>query len=175
MSILSPGMGHGEHIFRVQQELKGLHGGCTVETLVSLCPDLTWNQIFLAIDQLSRSGQIRLRRGSGRSYFVEPITLQDSHGAIRRPAMESKRIKKSLEQRVASCMHGRLIEDVVVEHHTGKVRCIECGTIFDDPHRQKKSGANNATKQREVDHAITGAGAHLEVVLHDDRGRCHWD
>lgn len=161
MSILSPGMGHGEHIFRVQRELKGLHGGCTVETLVSLCPDLTWNQIFLAIDELSRSGQIRLRRGSGRSYFVAPITLKDSQGTIRRPAMGSKRIKDKAESTAASCVHGRVIDDVVEKHQTGQVRCLECGTIFDDPHRHKKSSSDNATEQREVGHAVAEAADYL--------------
>ncbi len=78
MSISSPGMGNGQHIVRVQQELKGLRDGCTIETLVGLCPDLTWNQIFLAIDYLSRSGEIRLIRGAGRTYSLQvlPFTRQ---------------------------------------------------------------------------------------------------
>jgi hypothetical protein len=35
------------------------------------------------------------------------------------------------------CVHGRLIDDVRTRSGTptGKVRCLECGTIFHDPHR----------------------------------------
>ena len=35
------------------------------------------------------------------------------------------------------CVHQRLIDDVRTRsgRPTGKVRCLECGTIFDDPHR----------------------------------------
>jgi hypothetical protein len=71
MSISPAGIAHAEHIDRVQREVKNVAGGCTIETLVGLCPDLTWNQIFLAIDYLSRSGKIRLTRGSGRDYCVQ--------------------------------------------------------------------------------------------------------
>jgi hypothetical protein len=37
----------------------------------------------------------------------------------------------------APCVHQRLIDDVRTRSGkpTGKVRCLECGTIFDDPHR----------------------------------------
>lgn len=33
------------------------------------------------------------------------------------------------------CTHQRLIDDVLTRggKRTGKVRCLECGTIFDDP------------------------------------------
>ena len=35
------------------------------------------------------------------------------------------------------CVHQRLIDDVRSRSGkpTGEVRCLECGTIFDDPHR----------------------------------------
>jgi hypothetical protein len=35
------------------------------------------------------------------------------------------------------CVHQRLIDDVRTRSGkpTGKVRCLECGTIFDDPYR----------------------------------------
>ena len=61
------------HLRRVQSELENVPTGCTIEALVDLCPDLTWNQIFLAIDHLSRSGLIRLTRGCGRDYWVQAI------------------------------------------------------------------------------------------------------
>jgi hypothetical protein len=35
------------------------------------------------------------------------------------------------------CAHQRLIDDVRTRSGkpSGKVRCLECGTVFDDPHR----------------------------------------
>lgn len=34
------------------------------------------------------------------------------------------------------CVHGRIIDDVLTKmgRRTGQVRCLECGTIFDDPY-----------------------------------------
>ncbi len=34
--------------------------GCDLDELVLQCPDLTWNQVFLELDRLSRAGQIIL-------------------------------------------------------------------------------------------------------------------
>lgn len=40
---------------------------CLLEELVSNCEDLTWNQVFLEIDRLSRTGQVLLTlNGPGR-------------------------------------------------------------------------------------------------------------
>jgi hypothetical protein len=44
---------------------------CDMEELTAHCPQATWNQIFLVLDNLSRAGQVTLRQqGSGR-YKVE--------------------------------------------------------------------------------------------------------
>jgi hypothetical protein len=39
------------------------------------------------------------------------------------------------------CAHQRLIDDVRTRSGTptGKVRCLECGTIFDDPYHKASS------------------------------------
>ncbi|MDP3091419.1 MAG: hypothetical protein Q8N04_12115 [Nitrospira sp.] len=40
---------------------------CDVEELTARCPQATWNQVFLTLDKLSRSGQVTLRQqGPGR-------------------------------------------------------------------------------------------------------------
>lgn len=38
------------------------------------------------------------------------------------------------------CAHQRMIDDVRTRsgRRTGKVRCLECGTIFDDPYQGSK-------------------------------------
>jgi len=52
------------------------HPGCGLDELVMLCPDYTWNQIFLEADRLSRSGHRQLVRvGRGR-YAVWALTHQ---------------------------------------------------------------------------------------------------
>jgi hypothetical protein len=39
---------------------------CDLEAITRYCPDLTWNQVFLAVDGLSRSGELILvSRGRG--------------------------------------------------------------------------------------------------------------
>ncbi len=41
--------------------------GCEVEELTARCQGVTWNQVFLVLDGLSRSGQVTLRQqGLGR-------------------------------------------------------------------------------------------------------------
>ncbi|UVT16089.1 MAG: hypothetical protein H8K04_00540 [Nitrospira sp.] len=44
---------------------------CLMEEIVALCPDLTWNQVFLAIDELSRRGEIRVTLDAGRTYRIQ--------------------------------------------------------------------------------------------------------
>lgn len=48
--------------------------GCDVDELVLKCPDLTWNQVFLEIDRLSRAGQIMLTQKGPGLYSVTTST-----------------------------------------------------------------------------------------------------
>jgi hypothetical protein len=50
--------------------------GCRLEVLVRQCPDLTWNQIFLELDRLSRTGEIRLRRRGAGDYVITAATRE---------------------------------------------------------------------------------------------------
>ncbi|HLZ34803.1 MAG TPA: hypothetical protein VKP13_12355 [Nitrospira sp.] len=43
---------------------------CDLEDLARRCPKLTWNQVFLAVDHLSRTGKVRLVPAKGHSYTV---------------------------------------------------------------------------------------------------------
>jgi hypothetical protein len=52
--------------------------GCDLEEVARQCSNLTWNQVFLAVDRLSRSGEIMLiPRGRG-TYIVTFPKLHDS-------------------------------------------------------------------------------------------------
>lgn len=59
-------------INRVRTTLEQIGNDCPLEEVGNLCPDMTWNQVFLAIDHLSRIGQVRVTVESGRVYWVRP-------------------------------------------------------------------------------------------------------
>ena len=46
--------------------------GCDIEEILHECPSLTWNQVFLEIDQLSREGDVVLKLRQGGHYSVKP-------------------------------------------------------------------------------------------------------
>lgn len=51
---------------------------CDLDEVMRRCPTLTWNQVFLAVDHLSRTDQIRLMRAKGGSYTVTGLCPQGS-------------------------------------------------------------------------------------------------
>ncbi len=56
------------HTTAEDQVIDMLHGAhaCDLEEVTRQCTSLTWNQVFLAVDRLSRSGEIALMpRGRG--------------------------------------------------------------------------------------------------------------
>lgn len=59
------------HIDQVRERLEQLGTVCPLEEVMDLCPELTWNQVFLAIDYLSRTGQVRVTMDVGRTYTVQ--------------------------------------------------------------------------------------------------------
>lgn len=58
-------------IVRVHRALEQLGTDCSMEEVVHLCPELTWNQVFLAIDYLSREGQVLVTLDGDRTYRVQ--------------------------------------------------------------------------------------------------------
>ncbi len=43
---------------------------CDLEEVTRQCINLTWNQVFLAVDRLSRSGKILLKTGKRGTYTL---------------------------------------------------------------------------------------------------------
>ena len=70
-------------IARVHDALGHLDADCSMEDVPALCPELTWNQVFLAIDYLSRTGQVRVTLDPDRTYRVR---------ATRAAAVEASRL-----------------------------------------------------------------------------------
>ena len=63
-----PGLASGVEQ-RLLDALK-MKGAQTIEQLASLQPTVSWAQVFLAIDRLSRAGLVFLRRDGGCRYCV---------------------------------------------------------------------------------------------------------
>ena len=53
-------------------DLLGLRKSLTLEQVVTLLPELSWNQVFKTVDELSRRGEIILLR-RGFEYEIERI------------------------------------------------------------------------------------------------------
>jgi predicted nucleic acid-binding Zn-ribbon protein len=45
--------------------------GCDLDTLAESVPELTWNQVFLEIDRLSREGEILVTCETGGRYLIQ--------------------------------------------------------------------------------------------------------
>jgi hypothetical protein len=54
------------------------HPGCDVEEVVVECPSLTWNQVFLELDRLSRAGRITLKQ-TGRGHYSVALGTGTKH------------------------------------------------------------------------------------------------
>ena len=45
---------------------------CDMEDIACACSDLTWNQIFMELDRMSRSGEIVMRQERPGHYRIAP-------------------------------------------------------------------------------------------------------
>jgi hypothetical protein len=51
---------------------------CDLDDLELRLPDLTWNQVFLEVDHLSRTGQVRVTP-KGRGVYTVRLPNKESH------------------------------------------------------------------------------------------------
>ncbi|NGZ03079.1 MAG: hypothetical protein CV090_08515 [Nitrospira sp. WS238] len=61
---------HTASIDRVRNALEQLDTDCALNEVVDVCPELTWYQVFLAIDRLSREGHVQVTLNAGGTYRV---------------------------------------------------------------------------------------------------------
>jgi hypothetical protein len=54
--------------------------GTALDDIVLECPDLTWNQVFIAIDRLSREGSLKLTP-KGRGLYTVHLSNDDLQAA----------------------------------------------------------------------------------------------
>jgi len=57
-------------IDQVRNALEQLDTDCALNEVVDFCPELTWCQVFLAIDHFSREGQVQVLLEAGGTYRV---------------------------------------------------------------------------------------------------------
>ncbi len=55
---------------RILRAVKRTHG-CDLDTLATALPELTWNQVFLEIDRMSRNGEVVVTFGAGGRYLIQ--------------------------------------------------------------------------------------------------------
>ena len=59
-------------------------GACDLEVLVAACHEFTWNQLFLAVDRLSRTGRIRLKSTGPGMYVIALACTQSAFQKVPR-------------------------------------------------------------------------------------------
>lgn len=62
--------------------------GCELDDLELRLPDLTWNQVFLEIDHLSRTGQVRVT-AKGQGVYTVRLPTKESHSRSKQPPRHS--------------------------------------------------------------------------------------
>ncbi|MDH4083283.1 MAG: hypothetical protein OEV99_06465 [Nitrospira sp.] len=67
----------------------------------------------------------------------EHSTLEEAEVSMETHMIQETGRKSSETTSNACCTHQRLIDNILTRggKRTGKVRCLECGTIFDDPYQ----------------------------------------
>jgi hypothetical protein len=70
----------------------------------------------------------------------EHSTLEEAEVSMETQMVQETEQKSSRTTSSSFCTHQRIIDDVLTKSgkRTGKVRCLECGTIFDDPRQGLK-------------------------------------
>jgi hypothetical protein len=54
---------------RILGTVQRMHG-CDLDTLTNSLTDLSWGQVFLEVDRLSRDGQVLVTLGTGGRYMI---------------------------------------------------------------------------------------------------------
>jgi hypothetical protein len=60
-------------------EILQRHEAYDMEKLVEVCPSFTWNQVFLEVDHLSRTGEVRLMSKEAGVYTVTRPVAREAH------------------------------------------------------------------------------------------------
>jgi hypothetical protein len=94
----------------------------------------------------SRTDDPPMRDPAGDLFLMEERTLKSgAEASMSEPTVEAPMETQTVQSttRILApkpCAHGRLIDNVLTRSGkpTGQVRCLECGTVLDDPHRVQR-------------------------------------
>jgi hypothetical protein len=70
---------------RILGQVQRTHG-CDLDTLTKSLSDLSWGQVFLEVDRLSREGQVQVSLDTGGRYMIrlpDHIRVPETHGSWR--------------------------------------------------------------------------------------------
>ncbi|MGH7180559.1 MAG: hypothetical protein ACREJN_01130 [Nitrospiraceae bacterium] len=70
---------------RILDQVQRTHG-CDLDTLAKRLSDLSWSQVFLEVDRLSREGQVQVSLDTGGRYMIrlpDHIRVPETHGSWR--------------------------------------------------------------------------------------------
>lgn len=106
------------------------HPGCSLDDVVTFCPELTWNQIFFEVDRLSRGGFLKLALvGAGLYTLAVP-----TEGTCCAPQSEDAPVHPPVPTRPRQDAHcercGGLMVSEEFDDFNGR-RCILCGERID--------------------------------------------
>lgn len=133
------------------------HPGIQLEELATLCPNFTWNQVFLEVDRLSRLGQVRLYPvGPGR-YGMEICTVEESRAGappVRKDCPNATgRERQDQDARKCERCDGLMVRESFNDEEGW--RCVLCGERVDAvifAHRQRGQGGKDGEKERQSTH-----------------------
>ena len=54
-------------------------GACRLDDLVTQLPNYSWNEIFIAVDRMSRDGRVAIRRMASSGYEVSLSSMKPVH------------------------------------------------------------------------------------------------
>jgi hypothetical protein len=93
--------------------------GCSLEDLTFACPSLTWNQVFIEIDRLSRDGILLLERTGPGMYIRHRSGKRSDLKSLPSPSMKAKNMPLSSKKAGpaskctksgAECAHERVVD-----------------------------------------------------------------
>ncbi len=103
---------------------------CPLEDMARLCPDLTDDQLFLAIDCLTRNGQVSLTLDANGTYWIRALCLERGHD---RPGSADAR---------TSTRKLRVFSGCLTEQRTGGTT----GNLAGGPHEKRQEPLTGGRK-----------------------------
>ncbi len=127
------------------------------EELITVCPGLTWNQIFSEVNRLSREGRVQLSQekpGIYRVRLAKPATFTPtgSNGGtgIGHELADEKRKEHGGCRRCGGLLVPEQLPEVLLDSGPVEVwgwRCVQCGHVVDPVAQARCAEQAHATRR----------------------------